>query len=267
VTDVADTGTLGCTAITDADVPDTITVARANALATDPAACDAGSFVTDVADTGALTCAPIGDITAKKADALSVDPAACPAGEFVQDIADTGTLDCAAPPVPPLTLPVSEDPAVATAGDVAIDANGSPAGTPPQLVARAGSAASPDPLVLDPRHETTVVLDAPAVGQSTVAFRAFEDATILSLSCIADLLDTGDTVGLTVRQLAPGGSSLDDVETISCGNTSTDVVAADVDAPELAKGAWVTVAVDSVSASVNQVALSITYAPKQSVAP
>ena len=266
VTDVADTGLLSCTAITDADVPDTITVAKANALATDPTACDAGSFVTDVADTGTLTCTPIGDITAAKADALSVDPAACPAGEFVRDIADTGTLDCDPLPVVPPTVPVSEDPSVATTGEIAVDENGTPAGTPPQLVARAGSGASTDPLVLDPRHETTVVLNAPAVGESTVAFRAFEDATILSISCIADMLESGDTVGLTVRQLAPGGTDLDDIEAVSCGNESTDVAAADVDAPELAKGAWVTVRVDSVS-NVDQVALSITWVPKQSIAP
>jgi len=257
---------LGCTAITDADVPDTITVQRANALATDPAACAAGSFVTDVADTGALTCTPIGDITAAKADALSVDPTACPAGEFVRDIADTGTLDCDPLPVVPPTVPVSEDPDVTTTGEVAVDENGTPAGTPPQLVARAGSGAGTAPLVLDPRRETTVVLNAPAVGQSTVAFRAFEDATILSISCIADMLETGDTVGLTVRQLPPGGTDLDDVETISCDNESTDVVAPDVDAPDLAKGAWVTVRVDSVS-GVDQVALSITWVPKQSIAP
>jgi hypothetical protein len=269
VTDLADTGTLGCTAITDADVPDTITVEKANALATDPTACDPDSFVTDIADTGALTCAPIGDITVAKADALSVDPTACPANQFVRDISDTGTLDCDPLPSVPTTLPVSEDPAVATTGAVAIDENGDPDGTPPQLIARAGSGASPDPLVLDPRHETTVVLNAPTVGQSTVAFRAFEDATILSISCIADMLDTGDTVGVTVRQLPPSGTDLDDVEAINCTNASTDVVASAVDAPELAKGAWVTVRIDSVTSSttVDQVALSITYAPKQSVVP
>jgi hypothetical protein len=259
-------GNLTCAAITDADVPDTITVQRANALATDPAACAPGSFVTDVADTGGLTCTAIGNITATKADALSVDPAACPAGEFVRDIADTGTLDCDPLPVVPPALPVSEDPTVATAGEVAVDENGSPAGTPPQLVARAGPGAGTDPLVLDPRHETTVVLDAPAVGQSTVAFRAFEDATILSISCIADMLDSGDTIGLTVRQLPPGETDLSDVEAMSCGNASTDVAAADIDAPDLAKGAWVTVQVDSVS-GVDQVALSITWVPKQSIAP
>ncbi len=267
VTDVADTGLLSCNAITDADVPDTITVAKANALATDPTACDAGSFVTDVADTGALTCTPIGDITAAKADALSVDPTECPAGEFVRDIADTGTLDCDPVPVLPTIVPVSEDPSVATPGEVAIDENGDPDGTPPQLIARAGSGAGTDPLVLDPRHETTVVFDGPVVGQSTVAFRTFEDATILSISCIADVLESGDTVGLTVRQLPPGGTDLGDVEVLSCNNSSTDVAAADVDAPELAKGAWITVRVDSVSTEVNQVALSITYVAKQSFAP
>lgn len=266
-TSIGSQADLGCLAITDADVPDTITVQRATALATDPAACAAGSFVTDVADTGTLTCTPIGDITATKADALSVDPTACPAGEFVRDIADTGTLDCDPLPIVPPTLPISEDPPVPTTGEVAIDENGSPAGTPPQLVARAGSGASPDPLVLDPRRETTVVLNAPAAGQSAVAFRAFEDATILSISCIADMLDTGDTVGLTVRQLPPSGTDLDDVEAVSCTNASTDVVASDVDAPELAKGAWVTVRVDSVSATVDQVALSITYVAKQSIVP
>jgi hypothetical protein len=158
---------------------------------------------------------------------------------------------------------------VATTGEIAIDENADPDGTPPQLIARAGSGTSPDPLVLDPRHETTVVLNAPAAGQSTVAFRAFEDATILSISCIADMLDSGDTVGLTVRQLPPSGTDLDDVEAISCTNAPTDVVAADVDAPELAKGSWVTVRVDSVTSggTVDQVALSITYAPKQSVVP
>ncbi len=64
VTDMAANGTLTCGLITDADVPDSITVtlaATATALAVDPTACAANRFVTDMAANGTLTCSLITD--------------------------------------------------------------------------------------------------------------------------------------------------------------------------------------------------------------
>ena len=58
-TAIASAGTLSCAAITDADVPNSITVtlaATATALAANPSPCTAGDFVTDIAADGTLTC-------------------------------------------------------------------------------------------------------------------------------------------------------------------------------------------------------------------
>ena len=58
-TAIAAAGTLSCAAITDADVPNSITVtlaATATALAANPSPCTAGDFVTDIAADGTLTC-------------------------------------------------------------------------------------------------------------------------------------------------------------------------------------------------------------------
>lgn len=58
-TAIAASGALTCAGLTDADVPNTITVtlaATATALATNPTACGAGDFVTDIAADGTLTC-------------------------------------------------------------------------------------------------------------------------------------------------------------------------------------------------------------------
>jgi hypothetical protein len=55
-------GTLGCVALTDAFVPDTITVtlaATATALAADPADCTAGQYATAINASGTLTCATV----------------------------------------------------------------------------------------------------------------------------------------------------------------------------------------------------------------
>ena len=59
-TAIAASGALTCGALTDADVPNTITVtlaATATALAANPTACGAGDFVTDIAADGTLSCA------------------------------------------------------------------------------------------------------------------------------------------------------------------------------------------------------------------
>lgn len=66
-TAIAASGALFCAALTDADVPNTITVslaATASALAANPTACGAGDFVTDIAADGTLSCStPSGGLT------------------------------------------------------------------------------------------------------------------------------------------------------------------------------------------------------------
>ncbi len=111
VTDIAANGTLSCSALVDADVPDTITVALAStatALAANPADCSAGQFATTIAASGALTCAAIADsdvpnnitvdlaTTASTATALASNPTDCAANQFANAIAASGNLTCGA---------------------------------------------------------------------------------------------------------------------------------------------------------------------------
>lgn len=105
---IAANGNLTCTAITDADVPDTITVdlaSAATALAANPTDCSANQFANTIAANGNLTCAAIADadvpnnITidlAATATALAANPDDCSAGQYANAIAASGNLSCAA---------------------------------------------------------------------------------------------------------------------------------------------------------------------------
>jgi hypothetical protein len=98
-------GDLTCNAITDADVPDSITVDAATALASDPSDCAANTFAQSIVANGNLTCAGIVDadvpdgITislASTATALAANPADCAANQVATTIAASGALTCVA---------------------------------------------------------------------------------------------------------------------------------------------------------------------------
>jgi|GEM_PF-5016048 len=104
-------GDLTCVALTDAAIPDTITVnnatlaATATALAANPTDCAANQFATTIAANGNLTCAAITDadvpdnITvslAAAATALAANPTDCAANQFATTIGANGNLTCAA---------------------------------------------------------------------------------------------------------------------------------------------------------------------------
>ena len=98
-------GDLTCNAITDADVPDSITVDAATALSADPSDCAANTFAQSIVANGNLTCAGIVDadvpdgITislSTTATALAANPADCAANEVATTIAASGALTCVA---------------------------------------------------------------------------------------------------------------------------------------------------------------------------
>ncbi len=105
-TSIVANGALGCAALTDADIPNGITInlaAAATALAVDPTACGANTFVTDIAANGTLSCAALTDadvpngITvnlAAAATALAANPADCATDTFAHTIAASGALTC-----------------------------------------------------------------------------------------------------------------------------------------------------------------------------
>jgi hypothetical protein len=104
-TTIAANGNLTCAGLTDADVPNNITVDVATALAANPTDCAANQFATTIAASGNLTCAALTDadvpnsITvdlAAAATALAANPADCAANQFATTIAANGALTCAA---------------------------------------------------------------------------------------------------------------------------------------------------------------------------
>lgn len=107
VTDIAADGTLSCSFLSDADIPNTITVNLANlanALANEPPPCSTNQFVNDVNADGSLVCAAItdamvpNDITLSSAAsvawaALNAYPTACNRADEVTAYGDTLTCD------------------------------------------------------------------------------------------------------------------------------------------------------------------------------
>ncbi len=107
-TTIAANGNLTCVALTDGDIPNSITIdlaAAATALAVNPTDCSANQFATTIAASGNLTCAPLtdGDIPntitidlAAAATALAANPSDCSANQFATTIAANGNLSCIA---------------------------------------------------------------------------------------------------------------------------------------------------------------------------
>jgi excisionase family DNA binding protein len=101
-------GNLSCAALTDADVPNSITIdlaTAATALASNPSDCSANQFATTIAANGNLTCASITDVDvpnsitidlATAATALAANPTDCGTNQFANAIAASGNLTCAA---------------------------------------------------------------------------------------------------------------------------------------------------------------------------
>ena len=100
-------GNLTCAALTDSDIPNSITIdlaTAATALQANPTDCSANQFATAIAANGNLTCAALTDadipdsITvtlANTATALAANPSDCAANTFATTIAASGNLTCA----------------------------------------------------------------------------------------------------------------------------------------------------------------------------
>lgn len=107
-TTIAASGNLTCAALTDADIPNSITIdlaALASALASNPSDCSSNQFATTIDASGNLTCAALVDadipntITidlATAATALAANPTDCSSNQFATTIAANGNLTCAA---------------------------------------------------------------------------------------------------------------------------------------------------------------------------
>jgi hypothetical protein len=151
-----------------------------------------------------------------------------------------GTAKCE--PLPPptaLALAVEENAMVTAKGNMAIDPNTNESAA--QLVANDGVGT----FVLDPRRERTVVFGNPTAGQQTMALRAFEDMSILSVSCVANPAAPNQGVTLRVEQLTspdandPMNWTL--VQSIDCSNVPFSVPVAP--AATVPEGRWVRVVV------------------------
>ena len=105
-TTIAANGNLICTALSDADIPNSITIdlaAAATVLQNNPTDCAANTFAHAIAASGNLTCAALTDadipnsITvdlAATATALAANPSDCAANTFATTIAASGDLSC-----------------------------------------------------------------------------------------------------------------------------------------------------------------------------
>jgi hypothetical protein len=232
-------------------------------LTTNPVNCTVdGQFARGIDQNGMAECEALPGATTL---ALTANPDNCAEeGQFARGIDQNGMAECEALPAPTaLALVVEENVSVTGEGNIAIDPNENESA--PQLVANDGVGT----LVLDPRRERTVVFNDPMSGQRTIAFRAFEDLTIVSVNCVANPAVAAQTISLTVQQLVGTDANVDNdwttVQTISnCSNTPQNV---NVASGAVDEGRWVRVVVgasDPVDAVVNQVALSVEFVVDQS---
>jgi hypothetical protein len=302
VTDMTASGVLGCASLTDAVIPDELTVNRARtalALAADPGPCALGQFVRDIASNGALSCQSLNDTivpdditvnVARTATALAADPVDCPAGEFAIGIDASGNLSCARTKGPQATALSFKDMSGAATDaqvpdDISIEAAGiaggvrvgsdEPVETPGeiaidddvgQLVANPGDGRPT--IVLDPRRQHSIVVRDPASAGAIALFRAFEDITVVGVDCIVDVDDDeNDRVSIAIEARDASGRHPRTIERIECGNAGASDDG--VDAPLVDAGAWVGLDVARVASdgAANNVTVTLTYTVNRASSP
>ena len=145
-------------------------------------------------------------------------------------------------------LPQGSAPTVDGAGEIGVDTSGN------QLVYY-GSAA----VVVDPEHQESIVIESPTDADNFMIFRAPYGITITGIDCIVDPADSSESVVIDVQERDGTGDNPATVDaTITCDNDG----AADDGAftnGAIDAGDWVSLDIGTVTGTVTQVAVTVTY--------
>jgi hypothetical protein len=109
----------------------------------------------------------------------------------------------------------------------------------------------------------TLNISSPTSSTDPVWFKAPYNLTALSINCIVDPADSGESVVITVQECDGNGDScagLDGATTITCGNTNT-ADDGSLSNPTIDAGDWVEIDTGTVTGTVSRLAVTLKYRP------
>lgn len=287
-TTIAASGALGCAALSDADIPNGITItlaAAATALAANGGNCTAGNYplgvdasgaaesctadddVPDSGDFGAL--ALTGDVTssglATTIAANSVALGTDTTGGYAASLTEGGAATTA--------TALAANGSNCTAGNypLGVDASGAvesctadddvPEAADYSALTAGRSLTAPSAGTIDAdaelyTHTKCMMIESPAVGDDFLFFRAETAITITGIDCLAA---DGTSVAVLVKECNSNGGACGNTEaSITCGTTNT-TEASGIDDSAVDAGDWMRIDPGTNTGTVTQLSVCVTF--------